>query len=247
VSEPHQSPAELPAAAVAQPSSGLVARIKPLHIGVAALLVFTLALGYLVGSLGGSSSAAAANSIAAGGGSAVAGAVPGDSASSGDGRPASALSAPVKIQIPTMGVSGTLGDLHLNPDGTLQVPTDYQQVGWYADGAVPGDTNKPPVILAGHVDSLRGPAVFYDLKKLAMGDQVRVTQADGKVAVYTVYAAARYPKTKFPADTVYAPRAASEIVLITCTGAFDKAARSYEDNLVVSARLDPALSSTAGS
>ena len=129
MSEPHQSPAELPAAAVAQPSSGLVARIKPLHIGVAALLVFTLALGYLVGSLGGSSSAAAANSIAAGGGSAVAGAVPGDSASSGDGRPASALSAPVKIQIPTMGVSGTLGDLHLNPDGTLQVPTDYQQVG----------------------------------------------------------------------------------------------------------------------
>ena len=39
----------------------------------------------------------------------------------------------------------------------------------------------------------------------------------------------------------------SEIVLITCTGAFDQSLRSYDDNLVVSARLDPSLSGTAAS
>ncbi len=157
-----------------------------------------------------------------------------------------APSPPVKIEIPSIGVSDDFVDLHLNPDGTLEVPTDYQQVGWYADGAVPGDTNKPPTIIAGHVDSYQGPAVFFDLDKVKIGDQVRVTQQDGTIAVYDVYAASQYPKTEFPASEVYKTRSASELVLITCTGAFDRTARSYDDNLVLSARLVPELSGTAG-
>ena len=89
--------------------------------------------------------------------------------------------------------------------------------------------------------------MFFDLRKLKAGDKVRVTQANGKIAVYAIYATAEYPKTKFPASTVYAKRAESELVLITCSGAFDSSLRSYDDNLVVSARLDPTLSGTAAS
>ncbi len=59
----------------------------------------------------------------------------------------------MKVEIPSIGVSDNLIALHLNPDGTLQVPIDYQQVGRCADGAVPGDTGKPPTIITGHVDS----------------------------------------------------------------------------------------------
>lgn len=219
------------------PSSSPFARVKKAHVAIALLVVLALGGGYLLGTAGGAAPAQAASP-------ATTSAAPVTSLAPVQNAPV-VPSPPVKVEIPAIGVSDDLIDLHLNPDGTLEVPKDYQQVGWYADGAVPGDTNYPPTIIAGHVDSYQGPAVFYDLRKLKAGDEVRVTQADGKIAVFTVYATAEYPKTKFPADTVYANRVESELVLITCTGAFDKSARSYDDNLVVSARLDPARSGTA--
>lgn len=224
------------------------------RFGVAAAVVVALGAGYLVGHLGGAGTPAAPAPVAVG----PVGSVPAAAKSAGPksaapvasvpvpAREAVVPSPPVKIEIPSIGVSDDMVALHLNPDGTLQVPTDYQQVGWYADGAVPGDTDKPPTIIAGHVDSYVGPAVFYNLRKVAVGDQVRVTQKDGIVAVYTVYAHTQYPKSTFPASEVYKIRSGSELVLLTCTGTFDTSARSYDDNYVLSARLDPKLSETAG-
>lgn len=224
------------------------------RFGVAAAVVGALGAGYLVGHLGGAGTPAAPAPVAAGPvGSVAAAAKPAGPKSAAPvasvpalARKAVVPSPPVKIEIPSIGVSDDLVALHLNPDGTLQVPTDYQQVGWFADGAVPGDTDKPPTIIAGHVDSYVGPAVFYNLRKVAVGDQVRVTQKDGTVAVYTVYAHTQYPKSTFPASEVYKVRAGSELVLLTCTGTFDTSARSYDDNYVLSARLDPKLSETVG-
>ena len=43
-----------------------------------------------------------------------------------------------------------------------------------------------------------------------------------------------YPKTHFPTDLVYGPTPLPELRLITCTGEFDYAHRSYLNNLVVS-------------
>ena len=46
-----------------------------------------------------------------------------------------------------------------------------------------------------------------------------------------------YPKDQFPTAAVYGPTPVPELRLITCTGEFDRAAHSYLDNLVVTARL----------
>ena len=48
---------------------------------------------------------------------------------------------------------------------------------------------------------------------------------------------ARYPKDDFPTKAVYGPTPRAELRLITCGGVFDRSARSYEDNIVVFARL----------
>jgi LPXTG-site transpeptidase (sortase) family protein len=240
VSQSDEFPGGFPAEPEPATPSGPPSRVRKSHVAIVLLVVLALGGGYLLGTAGGPAPAQAAAAPVA------TSAAPLPSAAPLKSAPV-VPSPPVKVEIPAIGVSGGLVDLHLNPDGTLEVPKDYQQIGWYADGAVPGDTNYPPTIIAGHVDSYQGPAVFYDLRNLKAGDQVRVTQADGNVAVYTIYATAQYPKSKFPADTVYANRAESELVLITCTGAFDKSLRSYDDNLVVSARLDPASSGTPAS
>lgn len=246
--EPDEFPGGFPTERkpVPAPSVGPLSRVKKTHVVVGLLVVLALGGGYLLGTAGGSAPAQAAPATTAADAPSTTSAAPLTSLAPVQSAPV-VPSPPVKIEIPAIGVSGGLVDLHLNPDGTLEVPKDYQRMGWYSDGAVPGDTNYPPTIVAGHVDSYQGPAVFYDLRKLKAGDKVRVTQASGKIAVYAIYATAEYPKTKFPASTVYAKRVESELVLITCSGAFDSSLRSYDDNLVVSARLDPALSGTAAS
>src|SRR5437867_2451957 len=39
-----------------------------------------------------------------------------------------------RVIIPSLGVDAPVIDLGLNPDGTLEVPTDYQVTGWYSLG-----------------------------------------------------------------------------------------------------------------
>lgn len=147
-------------------------------------------------------------------------------------------SEPVQVEIPAIEVSSSLVDLGLNGDGTLEVPVDFARAGWFTGGNYPGDPSGPPGLIAGHVDDYNGPAVFYRLRDLAVGDEVLVTRADNTVAVFTVTSSDQYSKDAFPAEQVYAPVDDSEVVLITCTGDFDQGARSYLDNLVVRATLD---------
>ncbi len=145
---------------------------------------------------------------------------------------------PVRVEVPDVGIASDLVDLHLNPDGSLQAPEDYDLAGWYADGPAPGDATSPPAVVVGHVDSTTGPAVFYRLRELVEGDRIEITRQDGSVAVFRVRTTVQYPKSNLPADEVYRARDPSELVLITCSGEFDREARSYLDNFVVTARLD---------
>jgi sortase (surface protein transpeptidase) len=98
-------------------------------------------------------------------------------------------------------------------------------------GPVPGDPG--PAVIAGHVDSRAGPAVFFRLRELRPGDKVTVRRSDGRAVAFTVDEVDRYPKDAFPTSAVYGPAPGSELRLITCGGSFDAAKRSYRDNVVV--------------
>jgi LPXTG-site transpeptidase (sortase) family protein len=143
------------------------------------------------------------------------------------------LPPPVRVEIPAIGVSSPLVRLGLNRDGTMQVPGDFQVAGWFTGAPQPGQLG--PAVIAGHVDSRTGPAVFYRLRELRPGDQVRVVRADRRVVRFEVESLASYPKQELPDDRVFGATTAPALRLITCAGAFDRARDSYRDNLVVSA------------
>jgi len=143
------------------------------------------------------------------------------------------LSAPVRVEIPAIGVSSSLVRLSLNPDGTMQVPGDFQVAGWFTGAPQPGQLG--PAVISGHVDSRTGPAVFYRLRDLRPGDEVRVLRADHRVVRFRVDSLASYPKQALPDDAVYGATTTPALRLITCAGSFDRSRRSYRDNLVVSA------------
>jgi sortase (surface protein transpeptidase) len=142
---------------------------------------------------------------------------------------------PVRIRIPAIGVSAAVVRLGLNRDGTLQVPEDFGVTGWFTGGPAPGETG--PAVIAGHIDSRRGPAVFYRLHALRPGDRVAVERADGTTVQFAVEGSAQYPKRAFPTEAVFGPSPEPLLRLITCGGAFDRSTRHYRDNVVVTARL----------
>jgi sortase (surface protein transpeptidase) len=139
-------------------------------------------------------------------------------------------SVPISLSIPAIGVKTSLQQLGLSADGALDPPTDTTQAGWYTGSAVPGEPG--PAVLAGHVDSYQGPAVFFDLRDLEPGDTVTVTLSDGSSVGFSVTDVETYPKDQFPTSAVYGARPDPELRLITCGGAFDSTDRSYDDNVV---------------
>jgi hypothetical protein len=140
---------------------------------------------------------------------------------------------PVAIEIPALNVNGPLGELSQADNGELLAPDDPGLAGWYAGGVLPGDVG--PAVIGGHVDSRRGPGVFFTLRSLDPGDAVTITMSDGRVVRFAVTRVREVPKAQFPSASVYAPTPRPELRLITCGGRFDRATRSYVDNVVVEA------------
>ena len=121
--------------------------------------------------------------------------------------------------------------LGLNPDRTLEVPSDFGDAGWWTGGARPGAPG--PAIIAGHVDSKTGPAVFYRIRDLAPGAAIAVVRRDGTRARFRVIGSEQYPKTRFPTERVYGATSRPTLRLITCSGVFDRDSGHYLDNTVV--------------
>jgi hypothetical protein len=151
-----------------------------------------------------------------------------------DGTVPAALD-PLHLSVPTAGIDAPLTAIGLDAVGALVPPSDNGLAGWYRAGPAPGEPG--PAVITGHVDSVAGPAVFFRLRDVAVGDPVIVARGDGTTLRFTVTRVARYAKDAFPTAEVYAPSAGPELRLITCGGAFDRAARSYLDNVVVFARV----------
>ena len=138
---------------------------------------------------------------------------------------------PVRVEIPSIGVRAPVIKLGLNPDRSLEVPTDFGDTGWWSGGARPGE--RGPAVIVGHVDSKTGPAIFYRLRELRRGDKIVVVGGDGSRVRFTVEGSEKYPKDDFPTARVYGRTDGPTLRLITCGGDFDSSTGHYVDNTVV--------------
>jgi sortase (surface protein transpeptidase) len=141
-------------------------------------------------------------------------------------------SAPVRINIPAIAVDARMEALHRGVDGTLGIPANWDDAGWYADGVVPGELGS--AVIVGHLDSARaGPAVFYRLPALHRGDKVLIDMGDGRRRRFVVDSSHEFAKSDFPTPSVYGPSPLAELRLITCIGPYDRANHNYLHNLIV--------------
>jgi len=146
------------------------------------------------------------------------------------------IAQPTQVVIAAIGVDAPLVPLAANPDGSIKPPDKFADAGWFEPGPEPGEQGTS--VIAGHVDSKTGPAVFYRLRDLKQGDTVVVVGANGDHATYRIDGAEEYAKAAIPRQ-VYEASASPSLRLITCAGVFDQRIHHYEDNLVVYASLVP--------
>jgi hypothetical protein len=142
---------------------------------------------------------------------------------------------PVGLQIPKIGVASPLDRLGRARDGTVEVPSRWGVAGWYTLGPRPGDPGS--AVILGHVDSRRGPAVFFRLRELRRGDEIKVTRADRSSVRFVVERTAQYDKQQFPTDDVYYPTLTPALRLVTCGGRFNYNTGHYRSNFIVFATL----------
>ncbi|ONH27041.1 class F sortase [Pseudofrankia asymbiotica] len=169
----------------------------------------------------------------------IAGAIEGTAGTAGghSGQPAAAGKAadPVRLRVPDISVTAPVVPLDLDGAGRLIPPTGFTEVGWNHAGPEPGDDGV--AVIAGHVDSKTGPAVFYRLGGLRAGATVLVDRVDGTTATFVVDRLAEYTKADFPDEQVYHSGDGAQLRLITCGGSFDHSTGHYVDNVVVFAHL----------
>lgn len=162
---------------------------------------------------------------------------------------------PSQILIDRVGINAPLAPTGLERDGTLAVP-DLNHVGqavWLCAqhtidagkpvckiGLPPGEVG--PAVIAAHVDGSGGKqeGAFFHLRDVHNGDDVVIRRTDGSLLHFTVYRVQQVHKRDFTADVtkqVYGDRTRPEIVLLTCTGAFEGGQIGYSDQLIIYAAL----------
>ncbi|XXM73269.1 sortase domain-containing protein [Lysinibacillus sphaericus] len=142
---------------------------------------------------------------------------------------------PSLVEIPSMDIDTNVIPVGLLENGEMEVPEETDVVGWYDRGVKVGA--KGNAVLAGHVDSKKGPAIFFYLKNIEIGEKVIVTDEKGMKRTYEVKSKESYPSDEAPIEKIFGPTDKRNLNIITCTGTFNHDEHLYPDRLVVYTEL----------
>lgn len=142
---------------------------------------------------------------------------------------------PSHIEIPAIDVNAPIEEVGVLDNGEMGVPDSVETTGWFEPGTQPGNTGN--AVIAGHVDSYEGPAVFFYLDQLTKGDEIIVRNDDGEEKIYEVERLESYPMDDAPIEKIFGQTNEKRLNLITCTGEFIRDDGGHQDRLVVYTKL----------
>lgn len=142
---------------------------------------------------------------------------------------------PAALTIPSLEINADVISVGLLEDGAMEVPENVNEVGWFEPGIKPGQIGN--AVLAGHVDSYEGPAIFFELRDLQKGDEIIVTGEKGEELTFAVTSLESYATDAAPIEKIFGPSDSRHLNLITCTGSFNRDSGEYPDRLVVYTEL----------
>ncbi len=153
-----------------------------------------------------------------------------------------APSEPKYIRLPSIQAEGFIQKMGIDQNQQIAAPGNVNLAGWYVNSALPGQAGLS--IIDGHVDGLTSPGIFKRLGQLKKDDKFVIELGNGSELNYVV-ASASVVANDQAAGVLFSqdPKVSSQLNLITCGGAFNRASKSYEQRVIITATLLPASSS----
>lgn len=143
---------------------------------------------------------------------------------------------PMRLVIPTIGVVAGYQFLGLKPDGSMEVPNNIIDAGWYTGSPKPGEVGD--AVLTGHIAQIRNSVltkqgVFYQLHSLQPGDTIYALNDRGEVTTFIVRTSRLYDPAASATDVFISTDGKAHLNLITCEGTWNQEQLSYSQRLVV--------------
>lgn len=129
------------------------------------------------------------------------------------------------------GVVADLVPVGVLGSGALAIPEDPSRVGWWAAGALPGQS-EGSIVLAGHMDGLRQESAMSVLLDVEAGQTVTIQDRRGDNHEYRILARDTTPRDSLD-PSLFTTEGPHRLVLITCGGTYDEQTGQYTDNIVV--------------
>ncbi|MFB9907240.1 class F sortase [Allokutzneria oryzae] len=141
---------------------------------------------------------------------------------------------PGTVRLPGGGTA-TLVRKEVGPDATLPVPEGIREATWWGAGL--GAPNGA-TLLAGHVNFRGAVGPFNELWKAQQGQDITVSDADGKVYKYKINEIVTLHKNELPesADQLFSQQGPHRLVLVTCGGRWVGGDLGYNENRIVVAQ-----------
>ena len=120
------------------------------------------------------------------------------------------------VRIPRIGVDAPVVPIQSNEDRVLNPPRDPSVVGWWSQGAAPGEP-QGSAVLVGHTVRNNGGGVFDNMGELSRGDAIEVEGSDSTLT-YRVKSINVLSKEEVArnAEEIFAQTGAGRLVVITC-------------------------------
>jgi sortase (surface protein transpeptidase) len=138
---------------------------------------------------------------------------------------------PIMLDVPSLGISAEIKGVGTDSNRAMEVPDDFNTVGWYRYGPSPGEPGNS--VIAGHLDDHRGRSVFFDLQYVEVGSKISVTYEDGSDQEFRVSEKRAYDAGNLPSTRLFNRDGNPALALITCGGSWDSSAGRYSETVVV--------------
>lgn len=149
-------------------------------------------------------------------------------------KPASGPVIPARVRIPALRIDTNIESVGLRA-GAMDVPSNIWDLSWLKTSARPGEIGN--AVMAGHKDSTRGTAVFWDLSKLSVGDKIYVSDKDGNELTFQVKAKESYLTKDAPLERIFGSTMGKQLNLIGCDGNFISNLHTYDKRIVIYTEL----------
>lgn len=145
---------------------------------------------------------------------------------------------PRTITISSVGIDGCIQQVGVDRHNTIVAPSNVHVAGWYTKSVLPGEQGIS--IIDGHVSGRYSDAIFGKLKESRAGDSITIERGDGSIKTFEIVDSRSFA-TEDVMRHMFDPleNVDTQLTLITCDGIYDKDQRSYNDRLLVRAKLVP--------